>query len=94
MHVQPSGEDLIELTKLNRLDRFLDRRTQVPDDVREWMKLVSTEEAAAVLTAGSVGSLRAIAWRFFAAGSLLAVLSLPNFCHIGQITTMLLNGLF
>ncbi len=51
MHVQPSREDLIELTKLNPFERFPDGRPQVPDDLLERMKLVTTEEAWSVLRA-------------------------------------------
>ncbi len=51
MHVQPSREDLIELTSLNPFDRFPDGRPQVPDDLLERMKLVTTEEAWGVLRA-------------------------------------------
>jgi len=49
MHIQPSREDLIELTQLNPFDRFPDGRPRVPDDWLERMKLVTTEEAWAVL---------------------------------------------
>jgi 4-hydroxy-4-methyl-2-oxoglutarate aldolase len=49
MHIQPSKEDLIELTKLNPFDRFPDGRPCVPDDLLERMKLVTTEEAWGVL---------------------------------------------
>ncbi len=49
MHLQPSREDLIELTQLNPYDRFPDGRPRVPDDLLERMKLVTTEEAWAVL---------------------------------------------
>lgn len=49
MHVQPSREDLIELTALNPFDRFEDGRPKVPDDLLERMKLVTTEEAWGVL---------------------------------------------
>ena len=49
MHIQPSKEDLIHLTKLNPFDRFADGRPQVPEDYLERMKLVTTEEAWAVL---------------------------------------------
>lgn len=49
MRIQPSPEDLIELTKLNPFDRFPDGRPRVPDDLLERMKLVTTEEAWAVL---------------------------------------------
>ena len=49
MRIQPSREDLIELTKLNPFDRFEDGRPCVPDDILEQMRLVTTEEAWAVL---------------------------------------------
>ncbi len=49
MRIQPSREDLIELTKLNPFDRFPDGRPCVPDDYLERMKLVTTEEAWGVL---------------------------------------------
>ncbi len=49
MHIQPSKEDLIHLTKLNPFDRFPDGRPQVPEDFLERMKLVTIEEAWAVL---------------------------------------------
>ena len=49
MHIQPTREDLIELTHLNPFDRFPDGRPQVPDDLLERMKLVTTEEAWGVL---------------------------------------------
>ncbi len=49
MHIQPSREDLIELTSLNPFDRFEDGRPRVPDDLLERMKLVTTEEAWGVL---------------------------------------------
>jgi 4-hydroxy-4-methyl-2-oxoglutarate aldolase len=49
MRIQPSHEDLIELTKLNPFDRFGDGRPRVPDDLLERMKLVTTEEAWGVL---------------------------------------------
>ncbi len=49
MHIQPSKEDLIELTKLNPFDRFDDGRPRVPEDLLERMKLVTTEEAWGVL---------------------------------------------
>ena len=49
MHIQPSREDLIELTGLNPFDRFPDGRPRVPDDLLERMKLVTTEEAWGVL---------------------------------------------
>ena len=49
MHIQPSREDLIELTRLNPFDRFPDGRPRVPDDILERMRLVTTEEAWGVL---------------------------------------------
>ncbi|MGQ0600500.1 MAG: RraA family protein [Anaerolineales bacterium] len=49
MHIQPSREDLIELTALNPFERFPDGRPRVPDDLIERMKLVTTEEAWGVL---------------------------------------------
>ena len=49
MRIQPSRENLIELTKLNPYDRFPDGRPCVPDDLLERMKLVTTEEAWGVL---------------------------------------------
>jgi 4-hydroxy-4-methyl-2-oxoglutarate aldolase len=49
MHVQPSREDLIELTRHNPFERFPDGRPRVPDDLLERMTLVTTEEAWAVL---------------------------------------------
>jgi regulator of RNase E activity RraA len=49
MRIQPSREDLIELTFLNPFDRFPDGRPCVPDDLLQRMKLVTTEEAWGVL---------------------------------------------
>lgn len=49
MHVQPSPETLIALTKLNPFERFENGRPRVPDDLLERMKLVTTEEAWSVL---------------------------------------------
>lgn len=49
MDIQPSREDLIELTALNPFDRFEDGRPKVPDELLERMKLVTTEEAWGVL---------------------------------------------
>ena len=49
MRIQPSKEDLIELTKLNPFDRFPDGRPCVPVELLERMKLVTTEEAWGVL---------------------------------------------
>ncbi len=45
MRVQPSVEDLIQLTHLNPFERFADGRPKVPDDLLERMKEVTTEEA-------------------------------------------------
>ena len=49
MRIQPSKDDLIELTRLNPFDRFPDGRPCVPDNLLERMKLVTTEEAWGVL---------------------------------------------
>ena len=49
MHVQPSRETLIALTKHNPFDRFENGRPRVPNDLLERMKLVTTEEAWSVL---------------------------------------------
>lgn len=49
MRIQPSREDLIELTSLSPFERFADGRPRVPDDLLERMKLVTTEEAWGVL---------------------------------------------
>ena len=49
MHIQPTREDLIELTKLNPFPRFEDGRPRVPDDLLERMKRVTTEQAWSVL---------------------------------------------
>jgi 4-hydroxy-4-methyl-2-oxoglutarate aldolase len=49
MRIQPSPEDLIELTRLNPFERFPDGRPRVPDDLLERMKLVTTEEAWGVM---------------------------------------------
>lgn len=49
MPIQPAREDLIALTHLNPFERFADGRPLVPDTLLERMKLVSTEEAWAVL---------------------------------------------
>lgn len=49
MHIQPSREDLIQLTHLNPFDRFEDGRPRISDDLLERMKLVTTEEAWGVL---------------------------------------------
>ena len=51
MRIQPSREDLTELTTLNPFDRFPDGRPRVPDDLIERMKTVTTEEAWGVLRA-------------------------------------------
>jgi len=45
MRVQPSVEDMIKLTSQNPFGRFDDGRPQVPADMLERMKLVTTEEA-------------------------------------------------
>ena len=37
MRIQPSREDLVELTILNPFDRFPDGRPRVPDDLLERM---------------------------------------------------------
>lgn len=49
MHIQPSPEDMIELTNLNPFERFDDGRPRVPDDLLERMKLVTNEEAWSIL---------------------------------------------
>lgn len=49
MLIQPSREDLVELTRLNPFDRFPDGRPRVPDDLIERMKLVTTEEAWGIM---------------------------------------------
>jgi 4-hydroxy-4-methyl-2-oxoglutarate aldolase len=49
MKIQPSPEDLAEMTRLNPFERFPDGRPRVPDDLIERMKLVTTEEAWSVL---------------------------------------------
>ena len=49
MHIVTPREMMIELTHLNPFDRFPDGRPKVPDDLLERMKLVTTEEAWAVL---------------------------------------------
>jgi regulator of RNase E activity RraA len=49
MRIQPSREDLIELTSLHTAERFEDGRPRVSDDLIERMKLVTTEEAWGVL---------------------------------------------
>ncbi len=49
MHIQPSRDDLIELTRLCQFERFPDGRPRVPDDLIRRMPLVTTEEAWGVL---------------------------------------------
>lgn len=49
MHIQPSREDMIELTSQNPFERFEDGRPKVPDELLERMKLVTTEEAWGVM---------------------------------------------
>jgi 4-hydroxy-4-methyl-2-oxoglutarate aldolase len=49
MRIQPSPEDLSQLTHLNPFGRFDDGRPRVPDDLLERMKRVTTEEAWGVL---------------------------------------------
>lgn len=49
MHIINPRESLIELTRLNRFERFPDGRPRVPDDLVERMRLVTTEEAWGVL---------------------------------------------
>jgi regulator of RNase E activity RraA len=49
MRIQPSREDLIELTHLNPFERFPDGRPRVPDDLLERLKRVTTEQAWGVL---------------------------------------------
>lgn len=49
MRIQPSRQDLIELTRLNPFERFDDGRPRIPDDLLERLKLVTTEEAWVVL---------------------------------------------
>jgi 4-hydroxy-4-methyl-2-oxoglutarate aldolase len=49
MRVQPSPEDLIQMTRLYTGERFDDGRPRVSDDLLERMKLVTTEEAWSVL---------------------------------------------
>jgi 4-hydroxy-4-methyl-2-oxoglutarate aldolase len=51
MHIQPSRDDLIGLTRLNPFDRFADGRPCAPDDLLARMKQVTTEEAWGVLRA-------------------------------------------
>jgi regulator of RNase E activity RraA len=49
MRIQPSPDDLIQMTALSPFERFPDGRPRVPDDLLERMKPVTTEEAWAVL---------------------------------------------
>jgi regulator of RNase E activity RraA len=49
MHIVNPREALERLTRLNPFDRFPDGRPNVPDDLIERMKLVTTEEAWGVL---------------------------------------------
>ncbi len=49
MNILNPRESLTRLTRLNPFDRFPDGRPQVPDDILERMKLVTTEEAWVVL---------------------------------------------
>src|SRR5665213_1309249 len=49
MHLQPSRDDLIELTRANPFERFTDGRPRVPDDLIQRMKAVTTGEAWGVL---------------------------------------------
>src|SRR5438034_340814 len=49
MHIQPSREDMIEMTKLNPFDRVPDGRPHVPDELLERIKNCTTEEAWGVL---------------------------------------------
>jgi 4-hydroxy-4-methyl-2-oxoglutarate aldolase len=49
MHIQPSREVLIELTKLNPFDRFPDGRPNVPDELLVRLKRATTEEAWGVM---------------------------------------------
>ena len=45
MHIQPSREILIEMTKLNPFDRFPDGRPRVPDELLARIKNATTEDA-------------------------------------------------
>ena len=45
MHIQPTREVLIEMTKLNPFDRFPDGRPRVPDELLARIKKATTEEA-------------------------------------------------
>jgi 4-hydroxy-4-methyl-2-oxoglutarate aldolase len=49
MHIQPSREDLIQLTRPYQGERFDDGRPRVPDDVLQRMKRVTSEEAWSTL---------------------------------------------
>jgi regulator of RNase E activity RraA len=49
MRVQPSREDILQLTSQYTGERFDDGRPRVSDDILERMKLVTTEEAWGVL---------------------------------------------
>jgi len=49
MRIQPSKEDLIELTRQYTAERFQDGRPRVSDEILEHMKLVTTEQAWGVL---------------------------------------------
>jgi 4-hydroxy-4-methyl-2-oxoglutarate aldolase len=49
MRIQPTADDLIELTTSWEGDRFPDGRPRVPDDVLDQLRLTTTEEAWGVL---------------------------------------------
>lgn len=49
MHVQPTREDLIDITALNPFDRFPDGRPCVPETILARMQHVTTEQAWGVL---------------------------------------------
>jgi regulator of RNase E activity RraA len=49
MYIETPPQLLTELTRLNPFDRFANGRPRVPDDLIQRMKLVTTEEAWAVL---------------------------------------------
>ncbi len=49
MQILPSPETIAELTRLYSVERFPDGRPKVPDNILERLKLVTTEEAWAVL---------------------------------------------
>lgn len=49
MRIQPSKDDLIELTRQYTAERFQDGRPRVPDEILERMKQVTTEQAWGVL---------------------------------------------